>query len=357
MIQHSAPAAPGKAQPPTAVPHIALVGVHGFGERHLANLARLEDSGVLELVAVADPNPPEAGRLADSVAVFSTLDQLLAAGPAPDVVILATPIQTHASLALAALAAGSDVYVEKPPVASMAQFQEVLAAAEAAGRLVQVGFQSIGSLALPAIRNTVESGGIGEVLGVSAQGAWLRTKGYFKRSRWAGKRSLDGTDVVDGVATNALAHAVATALNMAGAHTVADVASVETDLYRAHDTQSDDTSVLRVHTAGGKTLLCGLTLCAPEPQNPSVTVHGTEGDITFFYTEDEVVTATTCWKTSSLRGTPVLRWSAAWPIPVRSPPSWRPSAPHPSPTKSAVGMSPGRARGTTPTRWSTASLR
>ncbi len=292
MIQHSAPAAPGKAQPPIGVPRIALVGVHGFGERHLANLARLEDSGVLGLVAVADPNPPEAGRLADSVAVFSTLDQLLAAGPAPDVVILATPIQTHAPLALAALAAGSDVYVEKPPVASMAQFQEVLTAADAAGRLVQVGFQSIGSLALPAIRNTVESGGIGDVLGVSAQGAWLRTKGYFKRSRWAGKRSLDGTDVVDGVATNALAHAVATALNMAGAHTVADVASVETDLYRAHATQSDDTSVLRVRTAAGKTLLCGLTLCAPEPQNPSVTVHGTKGDITFFYTEDEVVTTT-----------------------------------------------------------------
>jgi predicted dehydrogenase len=292
MIQHSAPAAPGKAPPPTAVPRIALVGVHGFGERHLANLARLEDSGVLELVAVADPTPPEAGRLADSVAVFSTLDQLLAAGSAPDVVILATPIQTHAPLALAALAAGSDVYVEKPPVASMAQFQEVLAAAEAAGRLVQVGFQSIGSLALPAIRNTVESGGIGDVLGVSAQGAWLRTKGYFKRSRWAGKRSLDGTDVVDGVATNALAHAVATALNIAGAHTVADLASVETDLYRAHGTQSDDTSVLRVRTAAGKTLLCGLTLCAPEPQNPSVTVHGTKGDITFFYTEDEVVTTT-----------------------------------------------------------------
>ena len=56
--------------------------------------------------------------------------------------------------------------------------------------------------------------------------------------------------MVDGVATNALAHAVATALHMAGAHTLADVASVETDLYRAHDTESDDTSVIRVRTAG-----------------------------------------------------------------------------------------------------------
>jgi predicted dehydrogenase len=275
-----------------AVPRVALVGVHGFGERHLANLARLEEAGVVELVAVADPNPPAEGRLAGSVAVFDDLAQLLAADPGVDVVILATPIQTHAPLALAAVSAGKDVYVEKPPVASLAQFEEVLAAAEAAGRLVQVGFQSLGSHALPAIRATVESGGIGDVLGLSAQGQWVRSKAYFKRSRWAGRRSLDGIDVVDGVATNALAHAVATALHMAGAHTIADVESVETDLYRAHDTESDDTSILRVRTAGGTTLLCGLTLCAPEQQNPSVTVHGTLGEITLFYTEDEVVIST-----------------------------------------------------------------
>lgn len=301
MISHSATAEPGsrpehRAAAGTAVPRIALVGVHGFGERHLANLARLEEAGALELVAVADPNPPAPGRLKETVAVFPDLNSLLAAqatADAPaDIAILATPIQTHAPLATAALAAGLDVYVEKPPVASLAQFNDVLAAAEASGRLVQVGFQSLGSHALPAIRTLVESGGIGTVLGLSASGRWVRTKAYFKRSRWAGKRSLEGIDVVDGVATNALAHAVATALHMAGAHTLADVASVETDLYRAHETESDDTSVIRVRTAHGTTLLCTLTLCAPAQVNPSVTVHGTRGEITFFYTEDEVVVST-----------------------------------------------------------------
>lgn len=301
MTQHSATAEHGNgtssaAPVPAAVPRIALVGVHGFGERHLANLARLEEAGALELVAVADPNPPEPGRLRDSVAVFPDLDRLLAAQSAAhagaDVVILATPIQTHAPLALAALGAGMDVYVEKPPVSSLAQFQDVLTAADAAGRLVQVGFQSLGSQALPAIRSLVESGGIGDVLGFSAKGQWVRTKAYFKRSRWAGKRSLDGTDVVDGVATNALAHAVATALHLAGAYTEADVAAVETDLYRAHNTESDDTSVIRVRTTQGTTLLCGLTLCAPEQLDPSVTVHGTLGEVTLFYTRDEVVITT-----------------------------------------------------------------
>ncbi|MFF1382083.1 DUF6807 family protein [Arthrobacter sp. NPDC058288] len=277
---------------PPARPRIALVGVHGFGERHLANIVRLEEAGALELVAVADPAPPAPGRLADSVAVFPDLEQLLGSGPAPDVVILATPIQTHAPLALAAIAAGADVYVEKPPMASLAQFDAVLAAAQQAGRLVQVGFQSLGSHALPALDRVVASGEIGEVRGVSAIGTWVRTKGYFKRSRWAGKRSLNGTDVVDGVATNALAHAVATGLKIAGAELARDVLSVETDLYRAHATESDDTSVIRVRTAGGGVLHCALTLCADEQTAPAVTVHGALGRADFFYTEDRLTVTT-----------------------------------------------------------------
>jgi predicted dehydrogenase len=347
------------AADPAAVPRIALVGVHGFGERHLANLARLEEAGAVELVAVADPNPPAQGRLAESVAVFDDLAQLLAADPGVDVVILATPIQTHAPLALAALSAGKDVYVEKPPVASRAQFEDVLAAAETAGRLVQVGFQSLGSLALPAIRTLVESGGIGDVLGLSATGQWVRSKAYFKRSRWAGKRSLDGIDVVDGVATNALAHAVATALHMAGAHTIADVESVDTDLYRAHDTESDDTSILRVRTAGGTTLLCGLTLCAAEQQNPSVTVHGTLARSRCTTPRmrwlSPPVTASagrlsagpTCWRTCWTRGPPAPRCCVPCRTPAPSQRCWKPSAPHRRRSRSARSTSRGRGKAMT----------
>ncbi|ASN21466.1 DUF6807 family protein [Arthrobacter sp. YN] len=291
-------ASPAQVHP--RLPRVALVGVHGFGERHLDNLDRLAAAGALDLVAVADPRPPADGKLGPGVEVFPSLDELLAAGTAPDVVIISTPIQTHAPLALAALEAGADVYLEKPPVASMEQYQKVMAAAASAGRLVQVGFQSLGSEALPAIEALVTAGEIGDVRGLSATGLWLRTQSYFKRSRWAGKRSLNGTDVVDGVVTNALAHAVATGLRLAGARTVSDVASVETDLYRANDTESDDTSVVRVRTTSGTgftggtglmrgpVLTCALTLCAPVQSAPAVTIYGTLGQLTLFYTEDRV---------------------------------------------------------------------
>lgn len=280
------PAATGPAS--ARVPRIALIGVHGFGAQHLLRLRDLEAAGALTLAAVADPRPPEPGELKPSVAVFATAGELLAAGTAPDVVIIATPIHTHADLAVAALEAGADVYLEKPAAASLEQYRQILAASERTGRAVQVGFQSLGSTALDTLAAAIDRGDLGTVRGISATGLWVRDKDYFARSRWAGKRTLDGVDVVDGVITNPLAHAVATALRIGGARETADVSSVEVDAYHAHEIEGDDTSVVRLRTAAGTTILCALTVCAPEQQQPLVTVHGTEGEAVFSYTTDEL---------------------------------------------------------------------
>ena len=285
-------AAPRPVGSPNSTPTVALVGVHGYGARHLANLTRLEAEGRTRLVAVADPTPPQPGTLDASVEVHHDLGALAASGATPDIVIIATPIQSHAPLAQTAFTLGSDVYLEKPPVASMAQFEDLLAAAADADAAVQTGFQSLGSLALDRIDELVATGKIGAVRGISAEGRWVRSRGYFKRSRWAGKRTLDGVDVVDGVATNPLAHAVATALRVAGARTRADILSVETDLFRAHEIESDDTTALRIRTAAGQTVLCALTLAASSQDRPSVTVEGTTGRIVFYYTEDELAVTT-----------------------------------------------------------------
>ena len=92
----------------------------------------------MELVAVADPNPPSPGALPDSTAVHPDL-QSLAGNHSPDVVIVATPIQTHAPLALATLASGADLYLEKPPAASLADSRQLQEAAEASGAACRSG--------------------------------------------------------------------------------------------------------------------------------------------------------------------------------------------------------------------------
>ena len=271
---------------------VALVGVHGFGIHHLRNLERLQAAGAVDLVAVADPQPPAPGSVPASAVVFPGLSELLVDTRKLDVIIVATPIQTHAPLALAALATEADLYLEKPPVATLADYRTLLDAAATSGRSVQIGFQSLGSHALRAIEELVAAGTIGTLQGISATGRWVRDRAYYKRSRWAGKRSINGVDVVDGVATNPLAHAVATALRIAGARTTADVASVETELYRANDIESDDTSVIRIRTASGLPITCALTICATESVEPYVTLQGSEGTAVFHYTEDRLTIET-----------------------------------------------------------------
>lgn len=270
---------------------VALVGARGHGASYVDRLDRLAAAGQARLVAVADPRPP--GPLAPRLGGVTWHDNLadLLATVEPDVVVIATPTHTHSELAVVAMRAGCDVLLEKPPTPSLAEYEQVRAAARDTGRICQVGFQTFGSAAVEAVRQIIADGEIGAVTGFGALGTWVRTAGYWARSAWAGRRRLDGRDVVDGVVTNPLAHAVATALLVAGATGVADVTDVETDLYRANDIEADDTSSGVVTLSSGARLGFGLTLCAAARTPALVLVHGSKGTLRLAYETDTVEVA------------------------------------------------------------------
>lgn len=269
---------------------LVLVGVRGFGEVHAARIARLTEVGRVELVATVDPAVAGTRATAYGVDLYADLAEALAVVGDVDVVVVAAPIGAHFVLARTALLAGADVYLEKPPVTSLEELTGLLDLERETGRVVQVGFQSLGSEAVRRLRD--DDVGIGAVRSVGAIGAWSRTVGYWQRSSWSGRRSLHGRAVVDGVVTNALAHAVATALAVVGCRTLDDVASVDTDLYRANAIDADDTSVVRVRTAQGLTVTCALSLCAPTQREPVVHVVGERGIATFGYTTDRLDVST-----------------------------------------------------------------
>ncbi|WP_022872774.1 DUF6807 family protein [Nesterenkonia alba] len=272
---------------PAETQTVLLIGLDGFGRNHLRNLHRLAETGAAELIAgvsLSDPGPEVRG----DIPVYQTLAEAREAGHRPDIVIVSTPINTHYELASQALAMGADVLVEKPPTATLQQFTDLLAEAERSGRRVQVGFQSIGSHALPAIEKLLASGRIGQLRAVAASGLWLRREAYYQRAPWAGKRVLNGVQVVDGVVTNPLAHAVKTALHIAGAKELDDVAELSCELYHAHRIEADDTSVVQLRTTAGIPVTAALTLCAPEEQDPWITIAGTEGEAILYYTRDEL---------------------------------------------------------------------
>lgn len=264
---------------------IAQVGAHGFGRIHLERIARMADAGRARLVAIADPaGPPDGVR----VPMFADLADLLAEHR-PEVVSIATPIGLHEPMARAAMAAGADVMLEKPPVASLAEFWALLRQQKETRHSVQVGFQSLGSLAIPRLRELMRDGTLGTIEAIHARGTWLRDRAYYQRAPWAGRRTVGGRRVADGVVTNPLAHAVATAFALAGVHHIDDIERVTTELYRAHDIEADDTSFVRIDLRDAPPICAALTLCAPEQLPPTVTLVGSRGRAEFSYTTDELV--------------------------------------------------------------------
>ncbi|MFI5629927.1 Gfo/Idh/MocA family protein [Streptomyces sp. NPDC051664] len=275
----------------TPVP-VVLAGARGHGRWHLANIRRLQDQGLVRLAGICELTPltetelaPFVGELPAQSADFGELLESTGAR----VAVVCTPIQTHTELALTAAARSVHLLLEKPPAATFADFERMVTGVRAAGIACQVGFQSFGSHAVPAIRALVDSGAIGAVHGIGAAGAWVRDDAYYHRAPWAGRRRIGTADVVDGVLTNPLAHAVATALELAGSGTADDVASIETELFRAHDIEADDTSCVRITTTRGLPVTAAVTLCAEQAGEPYVIVHGDRGRITFWYKQDRVL--------------------------------------------------------------------
>ncbi|WP_320774448.1 Gfo/Idh/MocA family oxidoreductase [Streptomyces sp. CRN 30] len=268
---------------------VVLAGARGHGRWHVANLRRLERTGLVRLAGICELN---------------ALDEQEAQGPVPEqsadlgalldttgarIAVICTPIPTHTDLALTAARRGAHLLLEKPPAPSYAEFRRMADGVAAAGTACQIGFQSLGSHAVPAVLGLVAEGAIGDVTGVGGAGAWVRDEAYFRRSPWAGRRRMDGTDVVDGALTNPLAHAVATALALGGATRAEDVTGIETELARANDIEADDTSCVRITTAAGRRITVAATLCAERAAEPYVLVHGTRGRITFWYKQDRVL--------------------------------------------------------------------
>ncbi|MGI5453780.1 Gfo/Idh/MocA family protein [Streptomyces sp. CA-249302] len=270
---------------------IVLAGARGHGRWHLDNIRRLQDKGIVRLAGICELTPLAADEIPDGL---GTPEQSPDFGALLDstgarIAVICTPIPTHTDLALTAARKGVHLLLEKPPAPSYAEFRRMADGVAEAGVACQIGFQSLGSHAVPAIHDLIAEGAIGEVTGIGGAGAWVRAQAYYRRAPWAGKRRLNGVDVIDGVLTNPLAHTVATALALNGSTHAEDVTGIELELLRANDIESDDTSCVRISTAQGRRITVAATLCAERDGEPYVLVHGTKGRITFWYKQDRVL--------------------------------------------------------------------
>ncbi|RMH58361.1 MAG: gfo/Idh/MocA family oxidoreductase [Candidatus Hydrogenedentota bacterium] len=136
--------------PPTRV---GVIGVGHLGQHHARLLSELPRS---RLVGVFDTNRNRAERIAKKTRsrAFGSLESLLADTSA---VVVATPTETHFSVARQALEANRDVLVEKPITPSLDEASRLVQLASEKGRLLQVGHVERFNGAVLAAREWVEN--------------------------------------------------------------------------------------------------------------------------------------------------------------------------------------------------------
>ncbi|MGH9592708.1 MAG: Gfo/Idh/MocA family oxidoreductase, partial [Bryobacteraceae bacterium] len=114
---------------------VAVVGAGDFGRNHARVYRELDD---VELVGIVDANSERAQKIAAefSTQVFAGVESL--AGRV-DAASVAVPTLEHAKAGRRLLKSGIDVLVEKPMAASLAEADELIAAAADGKRILQVG--------------------------------------------------------------------------------------------------------------------------------------------------------------------------------------------------------------------------
>ncbi len=120
--------------------NFALVGCGFMGSMHAQIYAQLPE---VRLIAAADARPDAARkklqRLRIDAPVYGTLEEALARHPEIAAVDLCTPLDAHEADALLALRARKHLFCEKPLAPSVAAADRILAAAQSAGVMAQVG--------------------------------------------------------------------------------------------------------------------------------------------------------------------------------------------------------------------------
>jgi predicted dehydrogenase len=114
---------------------VGVIGIGNMGWHHARVLSLIKDA---ELVGVADPDQARGTLATEQFGCrwFASYEAML---PEVDAVCIAVPTLLHHRVGLACLEAGVDVLIEKPIAASQEEAADLIRAAEAAGRLLQVG--------------------------------------------------------------------------------------------------------------------------------------------------------------------------------------------------------------------------
>ena len=148
---------------PARMLRVGLIGLGYWGPNYARVVSELPDTS-LAVACDASADATELIRIRNPATRMTTEPADVFDANDVDAVIVATPTSTHFELSLAALESGKHVLCEKPLASTVAECDELVAAADRVDRTLFVGHTFIYNPAVRHLRALVESGEVGRVL-------------------------------------------------------------------------------------------------------------------------------------------------------------------------------------------------
>lgn len=145
----------------TRAPRISVLGTGRIGRMHAELISHRVPE--LELTSVYDVVPGSARAVADALDVSAAESVEAVLSSDIDAVAICTSTDTHVDLVVAAAESGKAIFLEKPVSLSLSEVDRALAAVEAAGVPLQVGFNRRFDDSHAAVQKAVADGLVGDV--------------------------------------------------------------------------------------------------------------------------------------------------------------------------------------------------
>jgi predicted dehydrogenase len=173
------------------------IGVIGLGKMGLSHLAVLGAHPDVTIAGICDSSSYVLSVLGkySGFPTYSSLDDMLAQARL-DGLLVATPTQSHAPIVRQAIAAGVDVFCEKPFCLDAEEATELAGLALAKGIVGQVGYHNRFVAAFQEVKRLVEGGSLGRITHVLAEAygpVVLKPQG----STWRSQKAQGGGALYD----------------------------------------------------------------------------------------------------------------------------------------------------------------
>lgn len=241
-----------------------IVGLGRWGRTLVGSIAGNSDDIRFTLAATRTRGSAEDFCCANSVTLVDSYEAMLRS-PDIDAVVLATPHSQHEAQALAALAAGKHVFVEKPLTLDLNSAKRVAATARTTGLTLAVGLNRRFHPSICELRTRVRDGRLGTIVAMVAQHT-TSTAQFIPLDNWrtAPDEAPGGSFTATGV------HSLDHMIDFAGR--VRDVRCVTARYYPGH---ADDTTTVMLQFASGASGLIFSSVATAT--NYEFTLYGTHG--------------------------------------------------------------------------------